>query len=82
LLRRGSYRPAPGWGIFALQVFAGAALLGVFLTWAAHSFPWTAWRGEPWKRIGMMAATLAGAGLIYFGALMAAGVKLRQFVTR
>ena len=82
LLRRKSYRPAPGWGIFALQVFAGAALLGVFLTWAAHSFPWTAWRGEPWKRIGMMAATLAGAGFIYFGALMAAGVKLRQFVTR
>jgi putative peptidoglycan lipid II flippase len=82
LLRRGSYRPAPGWGIFTLQVFAGAALLGVFLTWAAHSFPWTAWRGEPWKRIGMMAAMLAGAGLIYFGALMAAGVKLRQFVTR
>jgi putative peptidoglycan lipid II flippase len=82
LLRRGTYRPRPGWGLFALQVLAGTALLGIFLMWGAHTFPWTAWRAEPWKRIGMMAAMLAGAGIIYFGALLAAGVKLRQFVTR
>jgi hypothetical protein len=30
----------------------------------------------------MMAAMLAGAAVLYFGALLAAGVKLRQFVTR
>jgi putative peptidoglycan lipid II flippase len=82
LLRRGSYRPSPGWGIFALQVLAATALLGVFLMWAANSFPWTTWRVEPWKRVGVMAATLAGAAIIYFGALLAAGMKLRQFVTR
>jgi putative peptidoglycan lipid II flippase len=82
LLRRGSYKPSAGWGLFALQVLAATALLGVFLTWAAHSFPWTGWRTEPWKRIGMMAGLLAVGAVIYFGALMAAGVKLRQFVTR
>jgi putative peptidoglycan lipid II flippase len=81
LLKRGSYRPVPGWGRFALQVLAATVLLAVFLAWAAHSFPWTAWRAEPWKRIAMMAAMLAGAGAIYFGALLASGVKLRQFVT-
>ena len=82
LLRRGSFKPRPGWGLFALQVAAATALLAIFLIWGAHSFPWTAWRLEPWKRIAMMAAMLAGAALIYFGALLAAGVKLRQFVTR
>lgn len=82
LLRRGSYKPSAGWGLFALQVFAATALLGVFLTWAAYGFPWTAWRAEPWRRIGMMAAMLAAGGVIYFGALLATGVKLRQFVTR
>jgi putative peptidoglycan lipid II flippase len=82
LLRRGIYRPRPGWGMFVLQVGAGTALLAIFLTWGSHSFPWTAWRLEPWKRIGMMAAMLAGAAVLYFGALLAAGVKLRQFVTR
>jgi putative peptidoglycan lipid II flippase len=82
LLRRGSYRPRPGWPKFGLQVIAGSALLAVFLTWGAHSFPWTAWRAEPWKRIGAMAGMLVAAGVIYFGALFASGLKLRQFVTR
>jgi putative peptidoglycan lipid II flippase len=82
LLRRGTYRPSAGWGKFALQVLAGSALLAVFLVWAATSFPWVEWRTDPMRRIAMMAAILAGAAVIYFGALLAAGVKLRQFVTR
>ena len=82
LLRRGSYRPAPGWPMFALQVLAATALLAVFLTWAAHGFPWIAWRAEPWKRAGAQALALAVGGVLYFGALLAAGLKLRQFVTR
>ena len=82
LLRRGSYRPAPGWPMFALQVLAATALLAVFLTWAAHGFPWVAWRAEPWKRAGALALALAVGCVLYFGALLAAGLKLRQFVTR
>ena len=81
LLRRGSYKPRPGWGVFALQVLAGSALLAIFLMWTAHAFPWTAWRSDPWLRIGAMAGLLVAAVVIYFGALVAAGVKLRQFVT-
>jgi putative peptidoglycan lipid II flippase len=82
LIRRGSYQPSPGWGMFALQVLAATALLGVFLTWAAHSFPWVQWRTEPLLRAGAMAGLLAASMLIYFAALVVAGVKLRQFVTR
>lgn len=82
LMRRGSYKPSPGWGLFALQVFAATALLGVFLTWAAHSFPWVQWRSEALLRAGAMAGMLAASAAIYFTALAVAGVKLRQFVTR
>jgi putative peptidoglycan lipid II flippase len=82
LLRRKTYQPRPGWGVFALQVLAASALMCVFLMWAANSFPWVGWRAEPLKRAGMLAAILAGAAALYFGALLAAGVKLRQFVTR
>ncbi|MFL6695039.1 MAG: murein biosynthesis integral membrane protein MurJ, partial [Ramlibacter sp.] len=82
LLRRQIYRPRPGWGVFVLQVIAGSALLALFLMWAAQAFPWTAWRAEPLRRVGVMAGLLAAAMVIYFGALLAAGVKLRQFVTR
>lgn len=81
LVRRGSYRPTPGWGVFLLQVVAASALLAVFLMWAAMSFPWLAWRAEALQRAGAMAAALAVSAAIYFIALWAAGVKLRQFVT-
>lgn len=82
LIRRGSYQPSPGWGLFALQVLAATALLGVFLMWAAHSFPWVQWRTEPLLRAGAMAGMLAASMAIYFAALFVGGVKLRQFVTR
>ncbi len=82
LIRRGSYRPAPGWGHFALQVFAGSALLAVFLMWGASSFAWTAMRAHALQRAGLMALMLAGSAAIYFAAISAAGLKLRQFVTR
>ncbi|MBI5279291.1 MAG: murein biosynthesis integral membrane protein MurJ [Burkholderiales bacterium] len=83
LKRRGSYEPGPGWGRFLLQVFAATALLAVYLMWASSSFPWLAWRNtEAAHRVLMLAVLLAGSLAIYFGALWAAGLKLRQFVTR
>ena len=41
LLRRGSYKPEPGWGVFCLQVMAACALLAIFLMWANGAVPWT-----------------------------------------
>ena len=81
LLRRGSYKPLPGWGVFVLQVVAGSALLAIFLMWGAASFPWIGMRGELLRRVGLMTMMLLGAAAIYFVALAAAGVRLRQFVT-
>lgn len=82
LLRRGSYRPEPGWGVFVLQVIAACALLAVFLMWANSAFAWTQLRSESMKRIGLMALVMAGSIAIYFIALIAAGLKLRQFIRR
>lgn len=82
LLRRGSYRPEPGWGVFALQVIAASALLMVFLMWANGAFPWTQMRAESIKRIGLLALVLIASSAIYFIALWAAGLKLRQFLRR
>ena len=81
LLKRGSYRPAAGWGRFALQVLAASALLAVFLLWGATSFSWVAMRAHRWQRIGLMAFMLSGAAVVYFSALWAAGLKLRQFIS-
>ena len=82
LLRRGSYKPEPGWGVFGLQVIAACALLAVFLMWANGAFAWTQMRGQSLNRIGLLALVLTGSFVLYFTALWATGLKLRQFIRR
>jgi putative peptidoglycan lipid II flippase len=82
LLKRGSYKPSPGWGVFALQVTGATALVTVFLMWGAQSFSWTGMQAHGLQRVGLMGLMLLGSAAIYFIALWAAGLKVRQFVTR
>ncbi len=80
LVRRGSFRPQPGWWRFLLQVAAASALLAVFLMWAAGAVPWLQMRDHSLMRIGLLAAVLCASAAIYFIALWVSGVKLRQFL--
>jgi putative peptidoglycan lipid II flippase len=82
LIRRGSYKPAPGWGVFALQVVAASALLAVFLLWAAGAVNWTGLKAAYLQRIGLLAAVLFASAAIYFVALGVSGLKLRQLMRR
>ena len=82
LIRRGSYKPLPGWGRFLLQVLASTALLAVFLMWAASSLSWMGPSVSDLRRIGMLGLVLVGSGLLYFAVLWAAGLKLRQLLRR
>jgi putative peptidoglycan lipid II flippase len=80
LLRRGSYRPAPGWGRFVLQVTAAAALLAVFMMWAAGAVNWTAMQAHSVQRIAWLTMVVLAGVLIYLGAAWAAGLKFRQLM--
>ena len=82
LLRRKSYRPAAGWGRFALQVLAASALLMIYLMWAQQAFDWIALGGQAFVRIALMAGVLLGAAVLYLGAVWAAGLNLREFLRR
>ncbi|CAN5256047.1 murein biosynthesis integral membrane protein MurJ [soil metagenome] len=82
LVRRGSYRPEPGWGRFLLQVAAGTLVLAAVLVWGAHHIDWIGMRSERLLRIGWLAAIIAAAGAVYFAALAATGVRLRSFMRR
>jgi putative peptidoglycan lipid II flippase len=82
LIWRGSYKPAPGWGMFALQVIAGTALLAVFLMWSADAVNWIGLKSSPFKRIGLLAGVLSASAAIYFVALQVSGLKLRQLMRR
>ena len=82
LLRRGSYKPQPGWGKFALQVIAASALLAVLLLWGSQHFDWVEMKGQTLRRAGLLGALMVAAGVLYFGALWAAGLRLRQMLRR
>ena len=80
LRRRGAYQPLPGWRRFLLQVAAASALLALYLVWAAGALDWLA-LGKA-ERVLWLALAVLGAALLYFGVLLATGLKLRQFVRR
>ncbi len=82
LLRGRTFVPQPGWARFALQVFAASALLTVFLMWANSAIPWLAMHSEKMMRIGALALVVSGAIAIYFIAVWAAGLNLRQLLRR
>ena len=82
LLRNRTYVPLPGWGRFALQVLAASALLAVFLMWANGSVSWLALKAEKLQRIGWLALYVSSAVAIYFVAIWAAGLNLRQLLRR
>ena len=82
LRRAGAYTPEPGWAGFALRVLGATALLGALLFWAERHIDWVGLVGHQWQRIGWLVLCLGGAALLYFGALLASGIRLRQFMRR
>jgi len=82
LVRRGVYRPRPGWGLYALRVLVACTALGAALAWAAQAIDWIGLQAHPGQRAAWMALVLASVAAGYFALLLASGLKLRQFVRR
>ena len=82
LLRRGVYQPRPGWLKFIIQVIAASALLAVLLLWGSQHFDWVALRSNGLLRAGLLAAMMAGAGVLYFGVLRISGLNIRQLLRK
>ena len=82
LRRVGAYTPEPGWRGFAARVFVASALLGALLFWAERRIDWVGLVNHQGQRIGWLVLCLGGAALLYFGTLLASGLKLQQFMRR
>jgi len=80
LMRRGTFRPAPGWRRFLGQIVLAAVLLGAYLAWAEQALDWTGLHAA--RRIAWMVLCLGGAALLYLGSVWCAGLNLRQFLRR
>ena len=61
---------------------SACAALGATLAWAARAIDWLGLQAAPWSRAGLLAAVLGGVALLYFGVLVACGVRLREFMRR
>lgn len=81
LLRRGWYRPQPGWGRFLLQIALALAVMGgVLWTLSGSHRSWL--HVNTLTRIAwLLGLTLAGA-LSYFLVLAATGLRPRHFLRR
>jgi putative peptidoglycan lipid II flippase len=82
LIRKGSYKPSPGWLVFAARVLLATLLLALFLAWVAASLDWLALRHQAWTRLGTMGLVLLGSALLYFACLRISGLRLKSFVRR
>lgn len=80
LLRRGSYRPRPGWGRFLLRIGLAAATMAALLLWAEPQFDWIALQATPVRRVGLVLGLVGAAAVVYLGVLLAAGIRPRQFL--
>jgi putative peptidoglycan lipid II flippase len=74
----GIYQPAPGWRRFALQLLAANALMAALLLALAGDL--AGWTSAPaLERAVRLTLIIAGAAVVYFGALLALGVRPRDF---
>jgi putative peptidoglycan lipid II flippase len=82
LLRRGAFRPRPGWGRFAWQVLLANVVLGVALAWAAGAIDWIGLQAQWAQRACAVAAVLGGVALLYGLLLLLLGLRPRDFLRR
>jgi putative peptidoglycan lipid II flippase len=82
LLRQGVYKPAPGWGAFALRVLAANVALGAALGWAALHIDWIGLQLHWGQRVAAVALVLGGVALLYGAVLLMCGLRPRDLVRR
>jgi putative peptidoglycan lipid II flippase len=82
LLRRGIYRPRPGWLAFGAKLAVALVALAALLAVAVPRFDWVAMKAEPLLRAAIALGLVGAGALLYLGVLAALGLRPRQFVRR
>ena len=79
LRKKGIYQPEKGWKIFFLKLAVALVLLAVISIWSASYFDWIGMQAHPLYRMGALAIVMIVCGVVYFGALLLLGFRIRHF---
>jgi putative peptidoglycan lipid II flippase len=82
LLRRGTYRPRPGWVGFSARVVGANAAVAACLAAAAREIDWIGLQAHAGQRVAAVAGVLAGVAGLYFAILAACGLRPGPFMRR
>ena len=82
LKRGGWYQPAPGWGRFALKVVFATLAMSALLALPPSTSTGSASPAARASRVAWLAGCLGAAAVVYFGVLLAAGMRPRDFSRR
>lgn len=82
LKRLDHWRPATGWLAFTLRIVLACGVMGIGLLVAARQFDWIALGAHEARRAGLLALTIVGAAMLYFGTLVVSGLNLREALRR
>jgi putative peptidoglycan lipid II flippase len=79
LHRRGAL-PGAAWLKYLGQLLLALIPFSCLLYYAATAHDWIALQQTPWIRVGLVAAWLGAAAVIYFGALRIVGIRWQKFL--
>jgi putative peptidoglycan lipid II flippase len=79
LHRRGAIAAGFGWTKYLFQLGIALIPLSLLLHYGANLHQWIAMQSEPWTRVGLLAAWVLGAAVVYFMALWVVGIRWQHF---
>ena len=82
LVRRGLYRPRPGWPVFLARLACALLVMGAALWWLERQFDWIALHAQPGLRMFWLGALVCAGVLLYFLTLAATGMRWADFKRR
>jgi putative peptidoglycan lipid II flippase len=79
LHRRGAIAAGFGWTKYLFQLGLALIPLSLLLYYGANLHQWIDMQSEPWTRVGLLAAWILGAAVVYFMALWIVGIRWQHF---
>ncbi|MCF6257717.1 MAG: murein biosynthesis integral membrane protein MurJ [Gammaproteobacteria bacterium] len=81
LRKEGVLQVLPGWGLLAARVLIASLLMAAVLIWGTGDLSsWLQW--GLWQRVEKLVLWVSVGGVVYFGALLMMGIKVRELMGR